>query len=273
VTANPKSKTYGDANPALDAAVTGTANGDVLNYTLATTATTASGVGGYPIVVTLGTNVNYAVTKSNATLTVIKAALTVTTVAATKIYGAANPAFTVTYATWLNGDTAAVLGGTLVFTTTATVSSAVGSYDVTPGGLTSSNYTITFVKGTLTVLYRWDGFLQPINDTAHDLGVMSKFKLGQTIPAKFVLKNAAGAVVQQTTNPPFARSANLGQCEASSVLEDPPLVQPDGAPQYIWDGSQYHYNWSTKGITGGLYRISASLADGSVRSVDICLTK
>ena len=35
VTANDKSKTYGDANPPLDAAVTGTVNGDVLAYTLA----------------------------------------------------------------------------------------------------------------------------------------------------------------------------------------------------------------------------------------------
>ena len=33
MTANAKSKIYGDANPALDATVTGTVNGDVLNYT------------------------------------------------------------------------------------------------------------------------------------------------------------------------------------------------------------------------------------------------
>ena len=38
MTANAKSKTYGDVNPALTATVTGTVNGDVLNYTLATTA-------------------------------------------------------------------------------------------------------------------------------------------------------------------------------------------------------------------------------------------
>ena len=39
VTANDKRKTYGDANPALDATVTGTVNGDALTYTLATAAT------------------------------------------------------------------------------------------------------------------------------------------------------------------------------------------------------------------------------------------
>src|SRR5262249_39290296 len=59
VTSNNKSKTYGDANPTLDATVTGTLNGDVLNYTLSTTAGQYSNVGGYPITVSLGTNGNY----------------------------------------------------------------------------------------------------------------------------------------------------------------------------------------------------------------------
>ncbi len=151
MTANAKSKVYGDANPALDATVTGTVNGDVLAYTLATAADATSGVGSYPIAVTLGANPNYTVTPTNGVLTVTKAALTVTTNAATKVYGAGNPAFSVSYATFVNGDTAASLGGTLVFTTAATTASAAGSYDVTPSGLTSANYTITFVKGTLTV--------------------------------------------------------------------------------------------------------------------------
>ena len=66
VTANAKSKTYGEANPAFDAAVTGTVNGDVLDYSLATAATQASGVGSYPITVTLGTNPNYNVTRPTA---------------------------------------------------------------------------------------------------------------------------------------------------------------------------------------------------------------
>ena len=82
-----------------------------------------------------------------------------------------------------------------------------------------SNYNVqlnTAVKG-LIVLYRWDGFLQPINDTAHDLGPMSKFKAGQTIPAKFVLKNAAGAVVQQTGIPTFTRTDVLGACDSTAA--------------------------------------------------------
>ena len=70
MTANAKSKTYGDDNPALDAAVAGAVNGDTLDYSLATTAVKTSAVGSYPITVTLGTNPNYTVTKVDAALTV-----------------------------------------------------------------------------------------------------------------------------------------------------------------------------------------------------------
>src|SRR5206468_2802948 len=49
VSANHKAKTYGDDNPTLDATVTGTVNGDLLSYTLATTALKFSSVGDYPI--------------------------------------------------------------------------------------------------------------------------------------------------------------------------------------------------------------------------------
>ena len=94
----------------------------------------------------------------------------------------------------------------------------VGSYDITGGfAFTTgfqSNYNVqlnTAVKG-LAVGYRWDGFLQPINDTAHDVGLMSKFKTGQTIPAKFVLKNAAGQSFSRR-GIRRSRSAHLGACD------------------------------------------------------------
>jgi hypothetical protein len=122
------------------------------------------------------------------------------------------------------------------------------------------------------VLYGWDGFLQPINDTAHQIGLAeSKFKLGSTIPAKFVLKNAQGVVVQQTGNPTFSRSDNRGTCDSNAVPDATEVVTPDAGVVYTWDGSQYHYNWSTKGLKVGEYRIYANLADGTKNYVDICL--
>src|SRR2546428_8123374 len=70
VSANHKTKTYGEANPALDATASGTVLVDTLNYSLATTATPSSGVGDYPISVTLGSNPNYNVSKTDNTLSV-----------------------------------------------------------------------------------------------------------------------------------------------------------------------------------------------------------
>jgi hypothetical protein len=80
-------------------------------------------------------------------------------------------------------------------------------------------------------------------------------------------------VVQQTGNPTFTRSGNLGACSSYTTVETVEVVAADTIPEYKWDGSQYHYNWSTKNLSSGIYRISANLADGTVHSVDICLTK
>ncbi len=74
VVANPKTKTQGAANPALDGTLTGVVAGDTITATYSTSATTSSPVGTYAIVPTLvdGGNKlsNYAVTKTNGTLTV-----------------------------------------------------------------------------------------------------------------------------------------------------------------------------------------------------------
>src|SRR2546428_7878025 len=90
VKADDKSKNYGDSNPALTATVTGTVNGDTLNYTLATTALQFSSVGPYPISVTLGSNPNYSITPSNGTLTVNQRPATVKVDDKSKNYGDSN---------------------------------------------------------------------------------------------------------------------------------------------------------------------------------------
>lgn len=95
---------------------------------------------------------NYAnASASGVTLTITPAALTVTANGATKIYGAQLPQFTVSYSGFVGSDTPASLTGTLNFSTTATAASPVGTYTLTPGGLTSSNYTISFVSGMLSI--------------------------------------------------------------------------------------------------------------------------
>ncbi|HEX4795388.1 MAG TPA: type VI secretion system tube protein Hcp [Humisphaera sp.] len=84
--------------------------------------------------------------------TISPAPLTITANNQTKIAGEANPAFSVGYSGFVPGQGPAVLGGALTFSTPATSSSPAGLYAITPGGLTSSNYAIKFVSGTLTVI-------------------------------------------------------------------------------------------------------------------------
>jgi len=61
------------------------------------------------------------------------------------------PIFTVLYSGFANGETESVLGGKLLYNCEYPATNEAGSYGVTPGGLTSPNYEITFVEGTLTV--------------------------------------------------------------------------------------------------------------------------
>jgi hypothetical protein len=80
------------------------------------------------------------------------AALTITADNKVRFAKVANPTFTATYSGLVNGETASALGGTLVYTPGATSGSTVpGDYPITITGQTSSNYTITFVPGTLSV--------------------------------------------------------------------------------------------------------------------------
>ena len=86
-----------------------------------------------------------------ATLTINKAELTITAENKSVIYGSPAPEYTVEYSGFVGGDTRNSLGGTPTFACGYTTSSNVGNYNIVPSGLTSNNYNITFVPGTLSV--------------------------------------------------------------------------------------------------------------------------
>ena len=93
MTADAKSRAYGDVNPALTYQVggSGLVNGDTLSGALATSATTASNVGTYGITQgTLAASSNYALNYTGDNLTVGQRALTVTADAQSRAYGDAN---------------------------------------------------------------------------------------------------------------------------------------------------------------------------------------
>ena len=161
VTADPKSRIYGEANPSLTASLVGVVSGETLNYTLATTADSSSPVGNYPITVTLGSNPNYVVTANNGTLQVTPRALTITATGQSKTYGDALSLGTTAFVTsplspgvgLINSDT--VTGVTLSSAgaaATATFVSPGPDYPIVPSAATGSglaNYLIAYANGNL----------------------------------------------------------------------------------------------------------------------------
>ncbi len=156
VTANDKARRVNLANPDFDATFAGFVldeDESVLGGTLtfATPVTSASPAGTYAIVPAGLTSANYEITFFPGTLTLTETVtLLISANNAWRNYGAANPTFTASYSGFAGGDTESVVTG-LQFSTTATQSSGIGSYTITPFGASADGYEISYATGTLTI--------------------------------------------------------------------------------------------------------------------------
>ena len=110
----------------------------------------AGAVGNFILTMT-ATKDGYSQKQETVSFSVGKAALTVKAEDKSITYGDAAPVYTATYTGFVGDDGAEDLTGTLTFTCAYTKGSPVGTYPITPKGLTSNNYSISFVDGTLTV--------------------------------------------------------------------------------------------------------------------------
>ena len=150
--------TYGVAPITLTATAS---SGLAVSYTVTGPATvsgstlTVSGAGMVSVTANQTGNNTYAAAPSvTQSFAVAKAGLTVTATSVSRTYGAANPTLTYTLVGFVNSDTqATATTGAPTETTTATMTSAVGSYPITiaAGTLAAPNYTFSFANGTLTV--------------------------------------------------------------------------------------------------------------------------
>jgi hypothetical protein len=215
VTANDASKVYGQPNPVFGDAITGFVNGDSANVvsgsaSLTSTATAGSGVGAYTIAATRGalSAANYTFAFGNGTLTVTPAILTITVNNASKAYGQPNPSFNVAYAGFVNGDGPSALGGSLAFDTSATATSSVGSYSVAPTGVASTNYSINFVNGVLTIEPK--GSSTSVGDTH-----------GNAPPAPSDLPSLSPPPNAPTVAPARVFSAIVQELQSTSVVVEP----------------------------------------------------
>ncbi|MDX1950744.1 MAG: MBG domain-containing protein, partial [Verrucomicrobiota bacterium] len=156
VTAENKSKVYGEANPTFTATITGFVNGENASVltspvVLSSVATAASSVGNYSIVPSGAAAQNYNINFVSGTLAVTKRPLTIKADDKTKTFGSALPTLTATFNGFVNGDTSASLNPSVQLSTPATALSPVGTYPIVPSAAGSSNYSIQFESGTLTV--------------------------------------------------------------------------------------------------------------------------
>ncbi|HRQ60812.1 MAG TPA: MBG domain-containing protein, partial [Alphaproteobacteria bacterium] len=148
---------YGDANPTLSVVYTGFKNSETQSVidTLATVSTGAiatSNVGTYGISSTGAADINYNFTYVNSgLLSVTKATLTATVQNATREYGDADPAFSVVYTGFKNSETDAVIDTLATPSTAAIATTAVGNHAITATGAADTNYSFTYVDGTLAI--------------------------------------------------------------------------------------------------------------------------
>lgn len=179
----------------------------------------AIGAGSYPSAIKASFAGSSGLLASSAVgaLTVAKAPLTVTANNTSKVFGQDNPVFTASYSGLVNGEGPSTLGGTLSFATSATAASPVGGYDVTPGGLTSPNYAITFAKGTLVVT--------PAPATLAVTG--STFTFDGTAKTATATTTPGGLSVAITYNGSAAAPTDAGSYAVVAHLTDPNYTAPD----------------------------------------------
>ena len=147
ITADNKSREYGEDNPVFTYTTSTSLTGEP---SLTTTATKTSPAGEYTIAVGRGT-VTSDYTAKNGKLTITKAPLTVTAKSYTIKQGDALPTFEAEYSGFKNNETASVLSNLPTISTTATSASEPGTYDIIVSGASATNYDISYVKGTLTI--------------------------------------------------------------------------------------------------------------------------
>ena len=144
VSAEAKSKTYGDGDPALTYTHDPLVGSDAITGALSRDA--GENVGMYAITQgTLSAGSNYTLNYTSANLTIVKKTINVGAEAKSKTYGDGDPALTYTHDPLVGSD---AFTGAL----SRVAGETVGTYAITQGNLSAgSNYTIVFVSADFTI--------------------------------------------------------------------------------------------------------------------------
>ena len=151
ITADDKTKTYGDDEPSLTATTVGLVGTDYI----VTTQTRAEGnnIGTYAITTTVtpGQEIakNYTIETKPGTLTINPRPVTVTADNKAKDFGATDPTLTATVTGLATGESASLISYKL----SRAEGENAGTYAISPSGeAAQGNYAVTYVDGTLTIV-------------------------------------------------------------------------------------------------------------------------
>ena len=190
VSADNKTKTYGDEDPLFTYRITEGAfvEGDSFSGVLSREA--GENVGNYAITQgTLDAGTNYNLNFVDGVLSINPAALTVSAVSTSTTYN--GDAFTggagATYNGFVNGESESVLTGSLVYGGNSQGAIDVGDYSISLSGLNSANYAITYQDGALQIL--------PVGLTLMSIGADDKTKTYGDADPEFTYQITDGALV------------------------------------------------------------------------------
>lgn len=154
VTADDKSKRYGDAEPLLTASMNGLQYADassvVSGLALSTATGAAATAGLHPIVASDATAANYSISYVPGTLDVDKAALLVIADDKSKIYGDPDPLPTAQFSGFKYADSPVAVTGLTLSAPTGAAAGA-GSHAIVAANGAADNYTLSYQSGTLSV--------------------------------------------------------------------------------------------------------------------------
>lgn len=119
----------------------------------------------------------------------------------------------------------------------------------------------------ITVTFSWSGVLQPINADGSSI-----FKLGSVVPVKFTLTGASTDIGDGLFRLFLSKVSNS---LSGSELEAETAPSSDAGNSFRYDPTdgQYIFNFGTKSLSQGTWRLSVDLGDGVDRSALLSLRK
>jgi hypothetical protein len=200
---------------------------------------------------------NYSITYLDGLFTVKPAPLTITASSNTMVIGGPVPAITPSYLGFVNSETASNLTTQPTCTTTVTSSSAAGTHANadTCIGAADTNYTLTYVSGTMKVTYNVPTLF---NQTAPN-------NSGASVPVKIQLSNYSG----KNLSSPAITVTIVGFAPNPA-----PGVAPTGTFTYMKgdSGPMYQFNVKTTGYPPGTYTLSFTVTgDPNVHTVNFVI--